>query len=322
VNKYRFRWVLVAILLLISVGLAVSRRAYAQTLVGSLYFPETGHFIQDEFLEKYNSVTKSRELFGLPITDAFESTLTGTKVQYFEKVRFELNLAAPPDLRVTLTRLGQYFYEPGQSLPVPPNSPACKNFPEDGHPVCYAFLDFFEDNGGVLQFGYPISGFEIHDGWIVQYFDFARFEWHPERPTGQRVVLSNLGEQYFLFLNENPFLLRPNKIDAIPQQPTMDVRARAFVSHPIIPANGLQTLFVIVQDQSYKSLENAQVTFDVIYSDRTRDSHQMDTTNDQGISTYNFRVSAQSPDIVEILVTVRYQQNFETQTKTSFQIWW
>jgi hypothetical protein len=307
--------------LLILTGLAVSHRDYAQAAEGSQYFPETGHFVVNEFLEKYESVPNGREIFGLPITDAFESTITGTKVQYFEKVRFELDLSAPPDLRVGLTPLGQYSYEPGQILTVPPNSPACENYPQDGYPVCYAFLDFFLENGGVPQFGYPISSFEVHDGWIVQYFDYARFEWHPERPSGQRVVLTNLGNRYFLFQDEDPSLLRPNRFEAIPYKPTMEIKARAFVKQPIMPFRGVQTLYVIVQDQYFKPVENASITFEVKYSDKTKEFFQMQSTNSRGISTHSFLVTVKSPDIVEIIVTANFQ-SLQSQTKTSFQIWW
>ena len=56
------------------------------------------------------------------------------------------------------------------------------------------FLSFWREHGGVLIFGYPLSEEIVEDGQIVQYFERARFEYHPER-LGQdgQVQLSLLG---------------------------------------------------------------------------------------------------------------------------------
>ena len=65
------------------------------------------------------------------------------------------------------------------------------------------FKQYWEANGGLAQFGYPISEeFEernAEDGrtYIVQYFERARFEHHPEHPPDQRVLLGLLGKQVF-----------------------------------------------------------------------------------------------------------------------------
>jgi hypothetical protein len=58
------------------------------------------------------------------------------------------------------------------------------------------FLDFWREHGGPLIFGYPISEEIVEDGRIVQYFEQARFEYHPEYfgQAGQ-VQLSLLGRE-------------------------------------------------------------------------------------------------------------------------------
>jgi L,D-transpeptidase catalytic domain len=58
------------------------------------------------------------------------------------------------------------------------------------------FLTFWRANGGVLLFGFPIGEEIVEDGQIVQYFERARFEYHPER-LGQdgQVQLSLLGRE-------------------------------------------------------------------------------------------------------------------------------
>jgi hypothetical protein len=58
------------------------------------------------------------------------------------------------------------------------------------------FLRFWRENGGVMIFGYPIGEETVEDGRIVQYFERARFEYHPEF-LGQpaQVQLSLLGRE-------------------------------------------------------------------------------------------------------------------------------
>lgn len=60
------------------------------------------------------------------------------------------------------------------------------------------FLSFWRRNGGLLVFGYPLSGEVVEDGRIVQYFERARFEYHPEHlGTDSQVMLSLLGNQLY-----------------------------------------------------------------------------------------------------------------------------
>ena len=69
-------------------------------------------------------------------------------------------------------------------------------FPETGHNLGGTFADFWEANGGLAVFGYPLSEvFEerLEDGQVhaVQYFERARFEVHCDE--GRRVCTTLLG---------------------------------------------------------------------------------------------------------------------------------
>jgi hypothetical protein len=61
------------------------------------------------------------------------------------------------------------------------------------------FLDYWEQNGGLPIYGYPISEAfretSLHDGqtYVVQYFERARFEYHPENEKPYKVLLGRLG---------------------------------------------------------------------------------------------------------------------------------
>ncbi|MEO5951982.1 MAG: M23 family metallopeptidase, partial [Chloroflexia bacterium] len=67
-------------------------------------------------------------------------------------------------------------------------------FPETGHVVANGFLKYWQANGGLSTFGYPISSETVEDGMTVQWFERARFEFHKEFDgTAFGVQLSPLG---------------------------------------------------------------------------------------------------------------------------------
>jgi len=66
---------------------------------------------------------------------------------------------------------------------------------QTGHSIRGPFLAFFDSHGGLTIFGYPITEEFVKDGQLVQYFQRARFEWHPDNPPDFQVQLSLLGDQ-------------------------------------------------------------------------------------------------------------------------------
>ena len=60
------------------------------------------------------------------------------------------------------------------------------------------FLTFWRSHDGKLLFGPPITGEVVEDGHIVQYFERARFEYHPEHlSSDQQVMLSLIGQELY-----------------------------------------------------------------------------------------------------------------------------
>ncbi len=173
------------------------------------YFPETGHYLGFGF-RNYWQAYGGLAVFGYPITEEFtEISPTDGKpytVQYFERARFEYHpeYAGTP-YEVLLGLLGRQLTK-GRTdpafLPVPPvpNTADRIYFPETGHTLSSGFKRYWEANGGLFVFGYPISEefTEISptDGkpYTVQYFERARFEYHPEYAgTPYEVLLGLLG---------------------------------------------------------------------------------------------------------------------------------
>lgn len=68
---------------------------------------------------------------------------------------------------------------------------------ETGHTLDQLFLDLWRNAGGASAFGYPITAeIEQPDGHIVQYLQYARFEYWPEGDAdGNTVLLGKLGEE-------------------------------------------------------------------------------------------------------------------------------
>lgn len=168
-----------------------------------VYFPETGHTLRDPFL-KYWQDNGGLAIFGYPITEVFY--VQGRAVQYFQRARFEYwpEYTGTP-YEVQLGLLGRYVTQ-GRTFPKqPPPTTSDPNriyFPQTGQYLANGFKDYWEKNGGLAIFGYPISG-EIQevnpaDGktYTVQYFERARFEYHPEdKGTPYEVQLGLLGTQ-------------------------------------------------------------------------------------------------------------------------------
>ncbi len=324
------RWLatLTFILLVITPG---GYSTYAQTGDGPTerqrYFPQKHHKVANEFLDEYESITYSELVYGYPLTEAFHDFTSDRIIQYFERARFELHTENPPDNRVVTTLLGELTYKPGPQLSLPNNTSACRSYARNGtsksFQVCYAFLEFFEKYGGLDQFGYPISNFEIHDDRITQYFQLARFEWHPDRPAGQRVVLTNLGEKYFEIRGENPKRLLPVPVSISNNRPLtiLDLKVRAYPYSSILTSSGLQTVYIVVQDQNLYPVSNADVVLEIeLPSGETRRTIVPDRTDKNGITKFNFTFDNQPTGLTKINIQARADK-LQSETKTSFRIW-
>ena len=169
------------------------------------YFPETGHHLSGDMLDVWME-RGDFSIYGFPITDPISEN--GRIVQYFERARLELwpeNRENHPDWVVQGTLLGTWKSEQvsdrGAFLPL-----ILEQYdPEDGfyyfketrHTLANGFKEYWDENGGVAVFGFPISEEFEEGGFIVQYFERARFEWHPDNAgTPYEILLGHLGREY------------------------------------------------------------------------------------------------------------------------------
>ena len=289
------------------------------------YFPQTGHWVTGEFLDVYEQAKDPLLLYGNPITDGFLDQATGLVVQYFERVRMEHHTEMPDQipvkLRVRLAPLGAFMYDPGEPADAWQNSPACKKFSQTGYRVCYQFYDFFQEYGGIAQFGYPISNLEIHHGQYVQYFQMARLEWHPELPYGQRVRVGDLGREYFKLRGESEIRLRPNLTGNVIQT-TLRLKVAAFAQSPVTSRQGRQTIYITVQDQNNTPVAGAQVRLRIrLPSGEEADLPVKQPTDKHGITHYSFSFKTERTGAALVWAVVQYKQ-MKAETVTSFRIWY
>ncbi len=164
-----------------------------------LYIPETQHFVSGGF-KSFWQANGGPQILGYPLTTEFAETDPDTGeeivVQYFERVKLEFHPNAPEDNRIRLALLGEEAAPQAQMEPVEPfeNDEVRRFFPETGHGISYGFKEFWEENGGLELFGFPITSEFTENGRTVQYFQRARFEFDPESETGE-VSLGLLGRE-------------------------------------------------------------------------------------------------------------------------------
>lgn len=201
-----------------STDLMQQAASFAWTNLGQkplpVFFPATRKTVSGHFLT-YWQQNGGLATFGLPLDEArLEYNAAGKGyflTQWFERARFEYhpeNKGTPYE--VLLGLLGSELCQKALqsdtrfALARPINDPAhFMFFPQTGHNLGNGFLGYWQKNGGLARYGLPISEehFELNPAtgqqYIVQWFERARFEWHPEnRGTQYEVLLGLLGTEY------------------------------------------------------------------------------------------------------------------------------
>ena len=165
-------------------------------------FAETGFCISGR-IRTYWEQNGGLAVFGYPISGQQIETVEGTwtgPTQWFERDRLEDH--ANEGKGVLAGRLGARYLElqgrpwqPGNDGPRPGRA-LCTKFDVTGYNVCAPFSYYWEHNGGLERFGYPITPAyeETIEGttYLVQYFERRRLEYHPENADPQYQILLGL----------------------------------------------------------------------------------------------------------------------------------
>jgi hypothetical protein len=203
----KLRWLsvfLTAALTLGTLAAALSVPATAQQRART--FPETGKTVSGRFLDYWLNDGGLTQ-YGYPITDEFQerSALDGNvyNVQYFERAVFEAHPENSEPFDVLLSQLGRLRYSEKYPDGAPNQRASTDNplrFAQTGKTVGGRFRQYWEQNGGLVKQGLPISDefTEVSDldnkPYTVQYFERAVFELHPENGV-QYHALSDLHQR-------------------------------------------------------------------------------------------------------------------------------
>lgn len=289
----------------------------AITQIGErIYYPETGHSIEGEFFDFYFSIPNPELIYGYPITERFISA-QGLEVQYFQRARFEWHPDLPEGQQVRLTPVGEALYAPVAPFQLKKNPAICRTF-ETGFDVCYSFLEFFDQHGGVRQFGLPISEVEQRDGRFVQYFEYARFEWHPDGLF--EVQLSFLGYLYFEKVGEDPAWLKPERNGGFIQE-ILSLRVFAFPVRAVVSSQAGQTIYVIVQDQNLNPVEGVRVTLTLTSPAGAPLTIELEPTNASGFTKADvLPAEGEMAGMVTVEVSARWGDAIHASTRASFRV--
>lgn len=163
------------------------------------------------------------ETFGRPISP--ELLINGRPSQWFERALLEYWGEQLPPYDIQGNLLGVLFTRgiqfPKQSPFV--SAPGVRYFAETSHGVREPFLSFWEQRGGLLNFGYPISDevqerlpgdapSQVH---TVQYFERVRLELHADQSSSV-IQIGLLGSALCLSDSKPdiPSLLQPTPVPA------------------------------------------------------------------------------------------------------------
>jgi dienelactone hydrolase len=184
-------------------GAAATPRAAVRLAGGEKCFKETGRCLHGVFLGYWQS-HGGVAAFGFPITD--ELSEDGRTVQYTERARFEFH----PEYRdtpseVLLSLLGNQLASGRSDQPFRRvSSSGGIFFSQTGHNLPEPFNGYWQANGGLAIFGYPISEAfnekSATDGktYQVQYFERNRLEYHPEaKGTPAEIQRGLLGREFY-----------------------------------------------------------------------------------------------------------------------------
>ncbi len=192
-------------------------------------FPETSFCISGRIREFWEE-NGGLPIFGFPTGPQHEERIEGIpfQVQWFERNRLELHPEKPHPYDVLLGRLGaEGLNQQGrnwQSFPKSELHSGCRFFSETGHNVCGMILARWRANGlefdratgkseaeNLALFGFPLSDPQIEtlsngQQYVVQWFERARFELHPENAPPYDILLGLLGNeiQFGSFVTPTP----------------------------------------------------------------------------------------------------------------------
>jgi hypothetical protein len=144
--------------------------AGSPTGANARYFPRTGEYTVEPFLSFWDE-NNGAATIGPPVGPPI-ATDDGDSHQYFRYARLERD----DDGQVYLGLIGREIFGQPENPPDRPPGSNARLFDTTGHYIRGPIREFWEENGGLVSFGYPLSQeFETDQGY-AQYFERALIE--------------------------------------------------------------------------------------------------------------------------------------------------
>jgi len=293
-------------------------------------------------------------IFGLPLTPAAKGVQDGEyhTQQVFERARFEYHPEQQRPYDVLLGRLGvDSLAAQGRDWQTfPKGDPSAPHyFAETGHAIAPQFWAFWSTHGLELDgnkrtktpaeslalFGYPVSEAQMEqnaDGgtYLTQWFERARFEYHPDQRAPYDVLLGRLGAEALARQAASPPPATPTptptiggipqpKGDCIANVPEPAEGPQAWMTVPAPATVGQFNSICARLILNGKVVEGAQVRATVNFFENSQTFGPVKTGAD-GVAEIGFNIGDERQSrrhqtvLVNVTITTADGHNYRTQT--------
>ncbi|MBI3359795.1 MAG: hypothetical protein HY023_01640 [Chloroflexi bacterium] len=244
-------------------------------------------------------------VFGMSLAAPQPGT-DGNMEQPYDNAIMFVDASAPEGVGLRPLGAARHRREPA----VPATDPRGLYDPVSGHNVLHAFRRFYEQYGGQAVFGHPISEMRADGAMLVQDFENARLEWHPDAPEDSRMCLTAYGRE--ALLGSGP------TNTPVAQTPAIT----AWEEWPIIFAGQPQTLHARVVDEKGRPLQGAIVTAMVRSAENVVD-YTLPSTDANGHTSITFALSTWNPgQLVQFDMWATYAGRTGPSAMGSFVQWY
>ena len=300
-------------------------------------FPQVPDCITFRFAEFWQD-NGGLPVFGLPLNEGKNEKVGDQKykVQYFERARFEYHKGDPLPYDVLLGRIGvdQLAAQGRDWQTFPKADPSTPHyFAETGHAIASQFWGFWSSNGlefdgnkkakspaeSLALFGMPVSEPQMEpssDGqmYLTQWFERAKFEYHPENKAPYNVLLGRLGADVYA-TTQRAEAGQPAKAQGLPGIPEINgvcaenetpsaEGAQAWVTSPEPNAPGTDNILCARLILNGTVVSGAQVAADAQFSNELRHLGPS-TTGADGVSAIPFNIGIAKNKFV-VAITVNF----------------
>jgi hypothetical protein len=251
----------------------------------------------------------------------------GIRVQYFQNVRLEYHPQLPEGKQVFPSSIRAIFANNATPC-IRPQDVAPNAYYFDCHSVRQEFLGFFNRQGGLQFFGYPISEMYISGAQVIQHFERASIVWNKSKPIEYQFGLLNLGSQWCSLNSKcqplgpaEPVAATPTFTLLLPTPAPKGLALKVLSEFPLFDVKTQrQTLKAWVTDQNGLPLSGVVVSFLVQYTVNS-ERYETPPSDKSGYAAVLLAIRSYSPGDL-ILYKASVSQNGVTASASgSFWVW-